>query len=110
VDFGRSDAHTVIVLRFRKPPRSFICFLLLVVALGAASGYLIDALGVAAFCFFVASIDAKPAWKFWYDPAKDANGRSTMARAAEFGQRAVPSKRSGEDGWNRGWRPHHPGR
>jgi hypothetical protein len=82
------------VLRFRKPPVSFICFLLIVVGLGAAIGYFIDAVGVAAFCFVVASIDGKPAWKFWFDPAK--GGRTTMARAAQFGQRAVPNKRLGE--------------
>ena len=98
------------VLRFRKPPASFVCFLLVVVGIGAVTGMFIDAVGVAAFFFFVASIDAKPAWKFWFDPVKDAHGRSTMARGAEFGQRAVPSKRSGEHGWNRGWKPHHPGR
>jgi hypothetical protein len=85
------------VLRFRKPPVSFICFLLIVVALGAATGYLIDALGVAAFCFFVASIDGKPAWKFWFDPVKDEKGRTTTARAAsQWAQRAVPNKRLGE--------------
>jgi len=43
------------VLRFRRPPRSFVVFLLLVVAIGAA-----------VFFFFIASIEAKPAWKFWY--------------------------------------------
>jgi len=63
------------VLRFRKPPVSFVCFLLILIGLGAATGYAIDALGVAAFCFFVASIDAKPSWKFWYDPpAKRESG------------------------------------
>jgi hypothetical protein len=68
------------VLRFRKPPVSFICFLLVVVGLGTAAGYLIDAVGIAAFCFFVASIDAKPAWKFWYDPpAKRETGRASCA-------------------------------
>jgi hypothetical protein len=68
------------VLRFRTPPVSFACFLLTVVGLGVASGYAIDALGVAAFCFFVASIDAKPSWKFWYDPpAKRETGRASCA-------------------------------
>lgn len=68
------------MLRFRKPPISFVCFLLVVVALGGAAGYLIDAVGLAAFCFFVASIDAKPSWKFWYDaPAKRDSGRASCA-------------------------------
>jgi hypothetical protein len=80
VDFRRGETHTQIVLRFRKPPLSFVCFLLVVVGLGAAAGYLFDAVGIAAFCFFVASIDAKPAWKFWYDPpAKRETGRASCA-------------------------------
>ena len=70
----------MIVLRFRKPPVSFGCFMLVIVGLGAATGYAIDAIGVAAFCFFVASIDAKPSWKFWYDPpAKRETGRASCA-------------------------------
>jgi hypothetical protein len=80
VDLGSRAAHTAGVLRFRKPPPSFVCFLLFVVALGAATGYFIDALGVAAFFFFVASIDAKPSWKFWWDPpAKRETGRASCA-------------------------------
>lgn len=54
------------MLRIRKPPLSFVCFLLGVVAIGAAFGHLVNALGVALFFFFVAGIDPKPAWKFWY--------------------------------------------
>jgi hypothetical protein len=80
MDFRRREAHTQIVLRFRKPPVSFLCFLLVVVGLGAATGYFVDAVGVAAFCFFVASIDAKPSWKFWFDPpAKRESGRASCA-------------------------------
>jgi hypothetical protein len=54
------------MLRFRKPPLSFAIFLSSLVAIGAAVGHVVNALGLAAFCFFVASIDPKPAWKFWY--------------------------------------------
>jgi hypothetical protein len=54
------------MLRFHKPPLSFVIFLSTVVAIGAAVGHFVNALGLAAFCFFVASIDPKPAWKFWY--------------------------------------------
>ena len=54
------------MLRFRKPPRSFVIFLALVVTVGAAFGNTINAAGIAAFFFFIASIDAKPAWKFWF--------------------------------------------
>jgi hypothetical protein len=68
------------MLRFRKPPASFVCFLVALVGLGAATGYAIDGVGFAAFCFFVASIDAKPAWKFWYDPpARRETGRASCA-------------------------------
>jgi hypothetical protein len=86
------------VLRLRKPPLSFVCFLFALVAIGAATHYFIDALGLAAFFFFVASIDAKPAWKYWFDPHKGTNGRSTIARSGEFGPRGVPNKRLGERG------------
>ena len=83
------------MLRFSKPPISFVCFLFALVAIGAATGYFFDALGLAAFFFFVASIDGKPAWNFWFSPQK-ANGRATTARAAQSQQRAVPNKRLGE--------------
>lgn len=54
------------MLRFRKPPRSFVVFLLLIVGIGAAVGHVVNAAGLAAFFFFIASIDGKPAWKFWF--------------------------------------------
>jgi hypothetical protein len=80
LDFRCGEAHTLIVLRFRKPPVSFVCFLIFVAGLGAAAGYWIDAVGVAAFFFFVASIEAKPSWKFWWDPpAKRESGRASCA-------------------------------
>jgi hypothetical protein len=64
------------MLRFRKPPRSFVAFLLVVAGVGAVFGHAVDAVGIAAFCFFVASIDPKPAWKFWYGkPGNQYNGR-----------------------------------
>jgi hypothetical protein len=58
----------------------FVCFLLALIVIGAVTGYLIDAVGVAAFLFFVSSIEAKPAWKFWWDPpAKRNTGRASLA-------------------------------
>ena len=54
------------MLQFRRPPRSFVIFLLLVVASGAAVGHVVNAAGLAAFFFFIASIEPKPAWTFWY--------------------------------------------
>jgi hypothetical protein len=80
VDLCRLETHTVVVLRFRKPPLSFVCFLLFVVGLGAVTGYFLDAMGLAAFFYFVVSIEAKPAWKFWWNPpAKRETGRASCA-------------------------------
>jgi hypothetical protein len=64
------------MLRFRRPPRSLIFFLVAVVGIGAAVGHVVNALGFAAFFFFVAGIDPKPAWKFWYGkPGNQYDGR-----------------------------------
>lgn len=64
------------MLRFRKPPRSFVAFLLTVVGIGVFTRHEVDATGIAAFCFFVAAIDPKPAWKFWFGkPGNQYNGR-----------------------------------
>lgn len=64
------------MLRFRRPPRSFVVFLLLVVAIGAAVGHVLNAAGLAVFFFFIASIEAKPAWKFWYGkPGNQYDGK-----------------------------------
>jgi hypothetical protein len=64
------------MLRFRKPPRSFVAFLLFIVGIGVFTRHEVDATGIAFFCFFVASIDPKPAWKFWFGkPGNQYNGR-----------------------------------
>jgi hypothetical protein len=64
------------MLRFRKPPLSLVVFLLAVVAIGATVGHLVNAVGLAAFFFFVAGIDPKPAWKFWYGkPGNQYDGK-----------------------------------
>jgi hypothetical protein len=68
------------VLQLGRPARSLLVFLAVLVAVGAAFGHAIDMAGVAAFLLFVASISAKPAWKFWYDPpAKRETGRASCA-------------------------------
>jgi len=64
------------MLRFRKPPRSLLLFLFAVVAIGAAFGHLVNAAGFAAFFFFVAGIDPKPSWKFWFGkPGNQYDGK-----------------------------------
>jgi len=68
------------MLRLRRPSRSLLVFLVAVVGVGAAFGYALDAVGVAAFFYFVSSIEGKPSWKFWYDaPAKRETGRASCA-------------------------------
>ena len=64
------------MLRLRKPPPSLVVFLLAVLGVGAAVGHLVNATGLAAFFFFVAAIDPKPAWKFWYGkPGNQYDGK-----------------------------------
>jgi hypothetical protein len=64
------------VLRFRNPPRSFVIFLLVIVGIGVAFGHPVNATGIAIFLFFVNSIEAKPAWNFWWGkPGNQYNGR-----------------------------------
>jgi hypothetical protein len=84
------------VLRFGRPPLSLVVFLIALAGVGAAVGHALDSAGVAAFLLFVASIEAKPAWKFWFDPKRGANRHANTARAAESAPRAVPNKRRGE--------------
>ena len=64
------------MLIFRKPPRSFVIFLVVVIGIGAAVGHVVNAAGVAFFFFFIASIEPKPAWKFWFGkPGNQYDGR-----------------------------------
>ena len=64
------------MLCFRRPPRSFVVFLLLIVGIGAAVGHVVNAAGLAAFFFFIASIEPKPAWKFWFGkPGNQYDGK-----------------------------------
>jgi hypothetical protein len=73
-------AYTSIVLKLARPAGSLLVFLAVLVGIGAAFGHAIDMAGVAVFLLFVASISAKPAWKFWYDPpAKRETGRASCA-------------------------------
>jgi len=70
------------MLRFRKPPLSLVALLLVVIGLGAAVGQLVSAFGLALLCFFVASIDPKPGWKFWYgEPVPEGMRQSPDLRS-----------------------------
>jgi len=63
-------------MTLRRPARSLLFFLAFVVALGAVSGHAWDGLGAAAFFLFVSSIEAKPAWKWFFDaPGNQDSGR-----------------------------------
>jgi hypothetical protein len=63
-------------MTLRRPARSLLFFLGFVVALATVLGHLWDGLGVAAFFLFVSSIEAKPAWKWFYDaPGNQDSGR-----------------------------------
>jgi len=74
---GRRAAHTAIVLRFRRPPRSFVVFLLAVIGIGAALGHVVNAAGLATFFFFIAAIDPKPAWNYQFGkPGTHDDGRA----------------------------------
>ena len=68
------------MLRFRRPQRSLLVFLLLVVAAGALLGHPIDAAGVALFFLFISSIDPKPAWRFHFDPPGDVDSGRASGR------------------------------
>jgi hypothetical protein len=68
------------MFRFRRPPRALWLFLGLIVSAGALFGNLLDAAGIAAFCFFISSIEGKPAWRFWYDPPGDVDSGRSMGR------------------------------
>jgi hypothetical protein len=64
------------MLILRRPPRSLVVFLLVVVGIGAAIGHVVNAAGLAVFFFFIASIEPKPAWKFWFGkPGNQYDGR-----------------------------------
>lgn len=73
------------MLRFRRPPLSFVIFLLVLVGIGAALGHAVNAAGVAAFLLFVNSIEAKPAWNFWF--GKPGNQYNTRGWAFNSHQR-----------------------
>ena len=77
VDRSVDGLHTPSVLRFRRPPRSLLVFLLVVLAVGATIGHVVNAAGLALFLFFIAAIDPKPSWTYNFGkPGTHDNGRA----------------------------------
>jgi hypothetical protein len=54
--------------------RSLIVFTLAIVAVGAATGHLVTALGIALFLFLLAAIEGKPSWRRIFDPDRKGEG------------------------------------
>ena len=64
------------MLRFRRPPRSFVVFLFVFLAIGGAVGHIVNAAGLAVFFFFIAAIDPKPSWTYQFGkPGTHDDGR-----------------------------------
>ena len=72
-------------MMLRRPVRSLLLFLGLVVAVGAVFGHILEGAAFAAFFLFIASIDHKPAFKAIFDPpGNQDSGRS--AGRFDFGR------------------------
>ena len=79
-------------MTLRTPSKSLLIFLGLVIAVGALVHHLVDGIGLAAFFLFIASIEGKPAWKWFFDaPGNQDSGRDG-ARHASW-RRLGPSRR-----------------
>jgi hypothetical protein len=63
-------------MTLRKHPLSLWLFLVAIVVAGIVAHHLWDGIGIAAFILFLVSIEAKPAWKWFFDPPTNkGNGR-----------------------------------
>jgi hypothetical protein len=54
--------------------RSLLLFTLAIVAVGAAFGHFVTAVGIAAFLFLLAAIEGKPSWRRIFDPDRKGEG------------------------------------
>jgi hypothetical protein len=71
---GRKQRYWIIaVMTLSRLRRSFALFLALVVTVGAVAGHAVTAIGVALFLLLLACMDAKPAWRWLYDPPGDVD-------------------------------------
>jgi hypothetical protein len=63
-------------MTLRRPPLSLCLVLGLIVLVGVFVDHAWDGVGIAAFVFALTSIEAKPAWKWFFDePSKRGGGR-----------------------------------
>jgi hypothetical protein len=63
-------------MTLRRPPLSLCLVLGGIVLVAAFVHHLWDGIGIAGFVLFLASIEAKPAWKWFFDaPSKRGGGR-----------------------------------
>jgi hypothetical protein len=67
--------------------RSLILLTLAIVAVGAALGHLVTALGIAVFLFLLAAIEGKPSWRRIWDP--DRKGEGGVLRYTSW-KRVIP--------------------
>lgn len=67
--------------------RSLLFFTLAIVAVGAALGHFVTALGIAVFLFLLAAIEGKPSWRRIFDP--DQKGEAGVWRFTSW-KRLIP--------------------
>jgi hypothetical protein len=60
--------------------RSLVLLLGVAIAVGAALGYAATALGIALFVLLLVCVDAKPAWRWFFDPPGDIDSGRASAR------------------------------
>jgi hypothetical protein len=77
------------MLTFKRPEGSLVAFLAVIVLIGALIGHAVNALGISLFLLFIASIDPKPAWRFFWDPPRPQIGRWCWGG---WGRRVLPVK------------------
>jgi hypothetical protein len=63
----------------RPPPLSLWLFLGGIVLVGVFIHHVWDGIGIAAFILFLTSIEAKPAWKWFFDPPGKRGGGAFLS-------------------------------
>ena len=72
-------------MMLRRPAKSQLLFLGLVVAVGAVFGHVLEGAAFAVFFLFISSIDHKPAFKAIFDPPGNQDSGRNAGRF-EFGR------------------------